>query len=120
MVIGPKARIVISLGAGFELTGQGLVGRRMGYPRQGGRHICGIPNLISSLIPSMLSELCCLSGGAGWLLEVSVVGVRALPLLAGRVLHALAHQVVAHVADALQRVREVRADLFKGEMIRIG
>ena len=50
---------------------------------------------------------------AGWvgLLEVSVVGVRALPLLAGRVLHALAHQVVAHVADALQRVREVRADL---------
>ena len=49
---------------------------------------------------------------AGWLLEVSVVGVRALPLLAGRVLHALAHQVVAHVADALQRVREVRADLL--------
>ena len=45
------------------------------------------------------------------LLEVSVVGVRALPLLAGRVLHALAHQMVAHVADALQRVREVRADL---------
>ena len=64
----------------------------------------------------MLSELCCLSvwrGVAGWLLEVSVVGVCALPLLAGRVLHALAHQVVAHVADALQRVREVRADLFR-------
>ena len=57
---------------------------------------------------------------AGRLLEVSVVGVRALPLLAGRVLHALAHQVVAHVADALQRVREVRADLFRERwMVRI-
>ena len=52
----------------------------------------------------------------GWLglLEVSVVRVRAHPLLAGRVLHALAHQVVAHVADALQRIREVRADLREG------
>ena len=60
-----------------------------------------------------MSYAVCLSGVAGWLLEVSVVGVRALPLLAGRVLHALAHQVVAHVADALQRVREVRADLFR-------
>ena len=55
----------------------------------------------------------CLADRVERLLEVSVVGVCALPLLAGRVLHALAHQVVAHVADALQRVREVRADLFR-------
>ena len=51
------------------------------------------------------------------LLEVSVVWVGAHALLAGRVLHALAHQMVAHVADALQRVREVRADLENTRLV---
>ena len=42
---------------------------------------------------------------------MSVVRVRALSLLSGRVVHALANHVAVHVADALQGVREVRADL---------
>jgi hypothetical protein len=52
------------------------------------------------------------------LLKVMVVWVSADPLLSCRVLHRLAHVRGVHVADALERVREVGADLKEGRKER--